>query len=615
MNQKNFNRWIVLNGILIIALMPLVLVSFQNCAPKAFSTSSDDDPNPLGNPTSSGPTTTTTTTTTTTNPNPTHDLVLKDLLIRTNRNEPKNFNAESTGSRTGFTLSLDFASNLSDKTFAEGKVSILSQGDWSMRFEPAENFRGEIKMWLFARHSDGTVVQAQLTLQVGNAVNLLAPALAIRATGCITCHAEVHSNIITDFGFGGDGGSRNYYFGQFAGKALDPNYWGWDYDMIYGDEHYMGSGPTRVDYGSWGYLKLAKKSDGSGQKVYVPPAPLTSGPAAATGASTLKGYIQHKLSNSYYTDSKSGSVIEKSKAFFIGAPTAARLQQVFGWTSADETKKSKFFPDSGAPALSGLNIGASGPTGTGFFTNTGTLVCEGDLMLKGTLLLNNLNVRSRTGCRLYVTGPVFIYGPITYATDGGDYSKRNLQVVSSKAILMGLGSLWKDGTHCEQGSPDSGYWEYWVNREAERDRSGMNTAQYEEYKAAISDSAKFRLQYHWGSESFFYRHDSRAGETVTAEFYNELVNNVAPSLSGGRAYDAACGPQKRNVAYERLLLNAPLVESRYAGGFKGSIIAEMGLMGIGLAENQSRFKFEFDPVFQQADVLPFLKEQDFLHIE
>ncbi|MCX7675487.1 MAG: hypothetical protein N2Z70_06630 [Bdellovibrionaceae bacterium] len=69
------------------------------------------------------------------------------------------------------------------------------------------------------------------------------------------------------------------------------------------------------------------------------------------------------------------------------------------------------------------------------------------------------------------------------------------------------------------------------------------------------------------------------------------------------------------MAFQRILLNAPYIHSRYAGGIWGSVIGEFVLMPLGLSSNQSRFRFEFDPVFNHVSVLPLLQDQDFLFVQ
>jgi hypothetical protein len=215
-------------------------------------------------------------------------------------------------------------------------------------------------------------------------------------------------------------------------------------------------------------------------------------------------------------------------------------------------------------------------------------------------------VDSKNGCRLHVEGSVFIYGPINYVTGTG-YDNRNLQITSSKAILMGLGSLYKNGVHCEANSEDSGYWGYYYYRN--NYTQGMSDADKAKYLDGISDSAKYRLTYFWGRYGYYQRSDTRSGLDIGQDIYNEMMSTI------GTQQDAACRPETRNTNFDRLLLNAPLVQSRYAGTFKGSIIAEVNLMSLGLAQNGSRFRFEFDPVFQNVDVLPLLQDQDFLQVK
>lgn len=598
MDRKKLGKLVAANVIALAILVPLGLAGFQNCAPAAFDTA-NDSVTQTNTPTSSGTATGPGTATGTPTPTPGTDLALKDQLIQTQFNVAKDWNADSTGDRTGYVLSLDMAANLNTKTIATGVVvDIIDTTNWKLRVTP-QNFRGEIKFWLFARRtSDGAVRQAQITIQVGNAVNLLAPALAVRATGCIICHAQVHSNIVTDFGFG-----NSYYFGgNIPGSATD---WGWNHDMAYGDQaafRTYSDGSTVP--GAWGFLRLMSTL-ANPLKVYVPTAGnIPSEATTKTGATTLQGYVQHRLSHSFYAESKTGQALATSTVF-IGAPTATRLKNVFGYTS--NAQKSSFIADVGGAALSGLQL-----INNSYFKNTSTLVCEGDLLLDAPLHLENLVVQSRNGCRLYVTGSVFIYGPITYTSTSGAYAKANLQITSAKSVLMGLGSLWKNGAHCEMNVQDSGYWGYYANRAATCAGAGFNTAQCNEYTDAILDSAKFRLSYHWGAEGFFFRNDTRAGKVVTQSFYSEMMSTI------GQQQDAACRPETRNVAFQRLLLNAPLVQSRYAGGFTGSIIAEVGLMALGLDEGNGsapRFNFHFDPVFQQAEILPMLSEQDFLKVQ
>jgi hypothetical protein len=136
----------------------------------------------------------------------------------------------------------------------------------------------------------------------------------------------------------------------------------------------------------------------------------------------------------------------------------------------------------------------------------------------------------------------------------------------------------------------------------------MTPSEKQQFEENIADSAKYRLRYFWGIPNFFLRFASNPSQ-FSQNIYSSITSKI-PNLM-----DAACEPEARNVGYERLLLNAPLIHSRYAGGIKGSVISEFALMPLGLSHNQSRFRFEFDPVFSQVDILPMLRDQDFLKVQ
>ncbi len=76
----------------------------------------------------------------------------------------------------------------------------------------------------------------------------------------------------------------------------------------------------------------------------------------------------------------------------------------------------------------------------------------------------------------------------------------------------------------------------------------------------------------------------------------------------GPLYDAICRKEGRQVSFERLLINAPIVHSRYVGDFKGTVIAEHATMALGA------FVFKFDPVFSEVPVLPFLDPERYLSV-
>jgi len=91
------------------------------------------------------------------------------------------------------------------------------------------------------------------------------------------------------------------------------------------------------------------------------------------------------------------------------------------------------------------------------------------------------------------------------------------------------------------------------------------------------------------------------------EVYNEALQTQ--STVGVTFQDASCRLEGRNIGFDRLLLNAPQVQSRYRGNFSGVIIAEFAMMSLG------QFVYAFDDVFSQVPILPKLKASDYLDVQ
>lgn len=212
-----------------------------------------------------------------------------------------------------------------------------------------------------------------------------------------------------------------------------------------------------------------------------------------------------------------------------------------------------------------------------FFRNATQLTCDGDLALRGPLLLENLRIETKTGCRIYVVGSVFISGPIEYI---GSSANRNIQITSSKAISMGLGETKLSGAFCNPSD---------------------NLA-----TKNVSNSLKDRFVNFWTTPASFVRQSDDPvafGKAVVAKA--ELIQ-----AKRGLFLDATCTSQGRAVSFERILLNAPMIHSRYSGNVNGSIISEYALMSLG-----ALFKFQFDPVFNDVNILPFLNPKTYLSVD
>ena len=95
-----------------------------------------------------------------------------------------------------------------------------------------------------------------------------------------------------------------------------------------------------------------------------------------------------------------------------------------------------------------------------------------------------------------------------------------------------------------------------------------------------------------------------------------VENNISPEKLTRKLYDTASSLpledstcHDENLGFSKILLNAPIIHSRYKGKFKGLVIAEFVLFW------QGETDFEFDPVFREVPVLPMLKEDDYLVVE
>jgi hypothetical protein len=373
------------------------------------------------------------------------------------------------------------------------------------------------------------------------------PALAIRASACITCHARIQPSIITDFGFG-----DRYFFGNPAGGGKFGTFDG----HVYGD--FYGSEPNKT---GWLTAEI-------GKKIVVPEASFDFDLVAAGAklASQYKQPLQAATLAQYLRElekqKKTPATVIEKQTVFIGAPTAAALEARFNIVPGSDEKLRYFKTDSTSPGIKGIGLSSS----KDFYTNTTEVVCDGDLLVRGTLYLNQATISTKTGCRIYCTGPVFMQGGITYKNRNTSLDQTNLQLVSAQAILLGVGDKSCDSTY--KDSPLS-----------RRLVSGYAVSTFMTREASRSSTAPQT----WGKGIY-------------------TQGKLIPDLE-----DAGC--RNDTISFSRLLLNAPQVHSRYRGDFKGLVIAEFALFRLG------KSNFEFDPVFKKVPVLPRLKDSDYLLVK
>jgi len=197
------------------------------------------------------------------------------------------------------------------------------------------------------------------------------------------------------------------------------------------------------------------------------------------------------------------------------------------------------------------------------------------------------------GCRLYGTGSVQIQGPLVI--QGPDLGKNNVQIASSRAILLGLSYLSMGG------KPDGSRSEIdWADGSGGLARfAGRLDSQYNPSGDPINGVPSTQFFTDLLSEARSLGSELR--DAVEAVNLNEIPPG-ATVVSGRLA-----------INYSGLMLNAPHVHSRYFGDFEGAIIADVAFLARNPA-GQSLERFVYDTAFDSATaVLPAIN-RDLLKI-
>lgn len=493
------------------------------------------------------------------------NFALIDQIVFVEMNQPKQFEGKWTGEKGSLNLSTADNSIQSVIRTVHGEVRIQNGKDFQVLYTPDHLFRGEDSVRLFAVDDSGKGGKAfaTVTFQVGNRLNFLKPALALRGPSCTSCHAQVVSNFITDFGYG------DYYLEtQRPAPVADPSY------GFYMD-HSVYTGANGDGAGSMTYMNLAPTT-----QVFVPKADLVGYLKVNSGETTLAGYLRNRFALSPNAGTRAASNnVREVKKLFIGAPSTARLLSVFETTAIPGAIK-YLQDDSAHPvALSPLPVASGGK-----FILTGDVSCDGDLLLQGTVHLNDVRILSQKGCRIYATGSIFVSQGLTSMGLAGSMD-HNIQLVSSRAVIMGLGPTMNAAgtTTCES---TGWYRDRWVAGP----RDALATSSLQNHLNARENTSYTRA---YGAE---------AGADA-------FLASVIAESTGLAMKDATCETGGRGRAFSRLLIVAPRVDSRYNGNFSGSIVAEASIISVG------SFKFSFDPIFERAAILPLLSDADFLSIE
>lgn len=404
------------------------------------------------------------------------------------------------------------------------------------------------------------------------------PSLAVRGLNCLLCHANLASNVITDFGYGTPG---------FNPTMNNPAPTFFSTQEAYNNQR-----------NTW---QTASITNGS---VYIPKIQI---PAAQ--ADTMFGVAQDvTMKQIMEMPNLNGS--PASMASVITPPAGqdavielSRIQisypsqsEILALVPAAASSQSLYVGPAASPkasassAVSGLAISSNGS----FVRNgSGPVTCYGDIVVKGTLFLKNLNlVTDNNGCRIYASETVFIQGPILYASGP---STPNLQITSPRGILMGL-SLPRMG---DSGLPSPVRIASFLDNNLDPlDTKGGNFARFaqnsEAFYAPDADPVA-RAQFF----DNLVLDGRKIGSELLDSYDSTLIGNPPPgsSVVGGRL----------SIQYKGLLLNAPHVHSRYDGSIQGVIVSDIAMFL--LSSNTSNAHFTYDPIFSQVPILPALTTQ------
>ena len=489
-----------------------------------------------------------------------------DVIQKTELNQPVNFNVSMNGDSFGMKFSLDSDSQVSSRETPDGKLVINDAARGDFTYTPKRGFRGSENFVIYSRDRLEEFVTGQITILVANPVADLEPAMAIRAPACVTCHLKTESNFITDFGLNGAGAGRDYTFGG---------------------EHWHGGSPYGDHSSSMNTMKFLNSS----AQFIVPNEKLPDAIQEVTGKLKISDYVKMRLTEIPEADpdkrndliTLNTEVVEK-QSIYIGAPTVENIKSAFDLPNNSYV----YFKDN----QTSKNLSGFIKKSNSVFTIGDKLVCEGDLAIDGALYLNEAKIETRTGCRIYATGSVYIYKDIEYLQKT---ELSNLQITSSRGIFLGLGNIMV--TPEETCEKQSGGWYETAFNNPDISKS--------DFEKKFSSTFKHRVSTLWTIPYTFLREDITPKDAGD-RFLRELAD-VEKEV--GKLNDASCSEGGRDVSYERLLLNAPHVQSRYTGKFKGSIISEYILMSL------SRFSFAYDPVFSKTAVFPMLDSDLYLKVK
>lgn len=409
------------------------------------------------------------------------------------------------------------------------------------------------------------------------------PALATSNSDCILCHGKIEGNIITTQ-------HNSKLQGTWSTLDIYPSHEGQEDNRNWYRAH------VSIDMSPEEQTSLSKAGSGVSAtyltslikgSVYVPKIALPANEQGVVSASLqflksksvlkdsapevvtsvaeyldalLNGrsdYYRSILAKNIYTGEANDfkdvvTSVQEVESVKVAAFTADEVKSLLG----SETQK--YFPISGGVISRLQDLG-------GVFRNIEgqTFECDGDLVFAGPVVLKNLKIKSARGCRIYSTSTIFLEAPQGASEREGveflDGSYSNLQLISSKAVLFGLGSC---------------------------------SAKMDYSPSAELGSVGRRFI---GRNSLV---ETDKSIPVIADFL--ALRDKGVVLRDGGDCKSLLEPS-RKVHFKHILVSAPEFHNRYNGDYSGVVIAPYIVGAIG------DFKYSYDEVFESVGIIPLLK--------
>jgi hypothetical protein len=236
--------------------------------------------------------------------------------------------------------------------------------------------------------------------------------LAVRDISCAFCHAQVTSNVITDFSAGTDESTSEHTYRKLMYQL---EYTPAPTDIMGNPQPLIGGNlivpkvdiPMTTKTSDCGYSNdVAAKSEAKQKRSLTESLIKCAQPKFKWGASSEKVVVKNKV-----------SINPVSKPEDIKAIVGASKLSASGMALVDDSK------------LTGI----TGSSQSGFTANN-NVTCEGAVVFDGPVLLKDALITTENGCRIYSTASIFVFGNTKVLEDSS--ANANLQLMSP--IFIGI---------------------------------------------------------------------------------------------------------------------------------------------------------------------------------